>query len=218
MPINPEWWDSTTGPFRDNSNGEISAATLRQFSQHLSTEGVPSGWIQFVPGPVALPDALTPDPAEDRGLLQFSPEEGTAAAAGAVTQQEGAPGVFQIPDIGYVSVVVDMRGLITLTNFPEGDTVVPVFVLAGDATGIQLHAVGRPVTVDATGGAYVGASRRFVFDTAGGVVLLVGVGLLPLGDWGDPSNGDEVEFTNPDDPFDTNFTISALISPASAPS
>lgn len=217
MPISPEWWDGATGPFRDNSSGEITAATLRQFSQHLSDGGTTSGWFQFSPEPVELPGSISPDPVEDRGLVLFTPEVGMTSIGYPFSQSEENPGSFLLPSVGWMGLDVGMRGLVTLTNLPEGTEVLPLFVFISDTSGVTVYGMGSPVAADADGAVYVDASRRVVVDTDGGAAVILGVGIVPLGAWGDPAEGDEVGFTNPDDPFDTNFSVTALAFSATGP-
>lgn len=53
MPLNSTWWsnDPVDGPFRDNANGDITAATMRQFAEAVAVEASSEEWLTYVPGP-----------------------------------------------------------------------------------------------------------------------------------------------------------------------
>ena len=52
MPLDPEWWaNGPSDPFRDNTNGDINAGTLRSFAGHVSTRidnGGPTYVVDYV--------------------------------------------------------------------------------------------------------------------------------------------------------------------------
>lgn len=52
MPLDEKWTNNSTGPFRDNSLGEITASDLRDFAGEVADEAIPADWYQIDTGDI----------------------------------------------------------------------------------------------------------------------------------------------------------------------
>lgn len=144
MGLNPKWWATDgSGEFEDNSDGDITADSLRRFAQEIS-EDSPDEWIQLVPGPLEFP-STAPWYTADTQILVWMPAlvSGVGGGSGSATDQWAYSVDTYVPDLfdtavfswtgGAIDSLVLANLEITNTNFKisgvtPDTTITPVII------------------------------------------------------------------------------------------
>lgn len=152
MPLHPKWTqNSTTAPFRDNSDGLITAATLRQFATEVSTDVAADDWAQYVPGPENLSAPYTwGDPSVSQIL--WLPGGGTGSVTANFsygTNGSGEGYLRYTAGLGALLQVTLSGGGVMVSGVTAGTTFTPV-MHAGDHDAPVPTTIGPPVEVEAS--------------------------------------------------------------------
>jgi hypothetical protein len=135
MPLDQRWYsNASNAPFRTNSDGAITAATLREFAEEVATEVASDDWAEYSPGPANLGDPYVWDETSTSEVLWF-PVDGSGQVTDNWEYGENARGE------AYLTYTTGLRALVAVTlsageglfvdGVTVGTTVTPV-MFAGD--------------------------------------------------------------------------------------
>jgi hypothetical protein len=178
MPLNSLWWsnDPVEGPFRDNANGDITAATMRSFAEAVALEGSSEEWLSYVPGPANEGPPYVWD-AESEAETVWLPGGGSGDISTYFTYGANGQGdayfTYTAAIEAVVQATVSGTGLV-LSGVTEGTTVAPVLWTgtlpdlaspdAGTIIGPAVEVTDDPVTlaISGTGSVRISASGASV--------------------------------------------------------
>jgi hypothetical protein len=150
MPLDQRWYsNASNAPFRTNTDGAITAATLREFAQEVATEVASDDWASYTPGPANLGIPYVWDGTSTSEVLWF-PVDGSGQTTDNWEYGENTRGE------AYLTYTTGLRALVSLTlsagegllvdGVTVGTTVTPV-MFAGDPELPDYTVMGAPVEI-----------------------------------------------------------------------
>lgn len=137
MPLDPKWSENNPdSPFRDNTDGAITAATLRQFASEVASDTAADDWAEYTPpgGTADLTSYTWTTPSASETLWL------PAAGSGQTTQHfsygaspAGAAYLTYTAGLGAL-LTVTLSGDITVTGVTPGTEISTVFFAGDPAT------------------------------------------------------------------------------------
>lgn len=181
MFLSSKWWANSPGssPFRDNADGAITAATLRQFAYEVATTGEAVEWFKYSPGPANLGDPYVwTDIGPEVWWMQDS---GTGKKTDGWSYMSNSEGqmLFSAGSSDPGVVIVQMFGSVDPTGYTPDTVIRPVLWAGGvspDTAGAILIGASHPITPGSTD---ITGSTSILLDNVGGVFLSVGLMFVP---------------------------------------
>lgn len=182
MPLSSDWWANTpsVSPFADNTDGAITAFTLRTFAEAISTDAASDDWFQYTPGVTNVGAPYVWDQASQAEVVWFA-GGGSGQATDNWAYGVDSDGQAQFSYAGAVDVLaqVTVSGSATVDGVTIGTTLT-VVMWEGLAIGTPTPvAIGSPVevTTDPENLALSGSGSVRIPSTGG--VIMVGVLIEP---------------------------------------
>ena len=162
MPLSPLWWEnSPSAPFRDNTNGEITAGTFRSFAEAVSVEGVSADWFEYTS---AAPNLAAPyvwtSPSLSEVLWLQSGGTGRISDNWEISPTTDGQSVFMYSGGVPALTQVTFNGTVEASGVRSGTVVSPVIWLgdlpdnldssAAVAVGPETELVSDPVDISAS--------------------------------------------------------------------
>lgn len=183
MPLSSEWWANTPGvsPFRDNVDGSITADTLRQFAQAISSDAASDDWFEYQPGTTNVAAPYVWDTVSGSETVWFA-GGGSGQATDNWTYGADTDGQAIFAYGGGVGVLaqVTVTGEITVAGVSEGTTAtVVMWAGAVPATPVAVE-IGPPVEITNSVGEVLSISGSgSVRIAASGGSIMTGILLTP---------------------------------------
>lgn len=182
MPLSSEWWANTPGssPFRDNVDGAITAAVLRQFAEAVSTDAASDDWLEYSPGTTNVATPYVWDQTSQSEVVWFA-GGGTGQITDNWTYGANSDGEATFSYGGGVAVLaqITVSGEITVSGVSAGTTATVVMwegTLPASPTAV---AIGSPVEItDSPEVLSVSGSGSVRIPSTGGAIM-TGVLLTP---------------------------------------
>ena len=131
MFLDQKWWGNSPvsqDPFRDNSAGAITAATMRQFAQDIAYEGTPSEVVTYTSGTanVGLPYSWTGVNQSTHWWLQASGSGQMSSGWDALTTSDGQAAFTTPGHTLPLTLMVQLDGQLVISGATSGIKVRPV--------------------------------------------------------------------------------------------